>query len=204
MTGQTLDPSLPCNFDPSMMFLRNDRNCPQIWRLRMTEDILTTGNGADAQGAAEGEAPKPDPALRRLDRLVGTWHLKGRPVGANKDSISGTTTFAWLEGGFFLQQDMAMDYDGAPIRSHELIGYDPKAGAFASQVYSNMAGDPWPYQWDIQGDDITISIRKPPMDATFTGKFAPDGESWSGGWRPNPGADEEMNAPYDITVTRVR
>lgn len=153
----------------------------------------------------ESEAPTPDPALRQLDRLVGTWAMKGRPIGADTDSITGTTRFKWLDDDahFFLIQDMAMDYDGTPIRSHEVIGYDAKAKAFASTVFSNMAPDPWPYRWEIDGDDITISITHPPMDATFTGKFAADGNSWSGGWRPNPGADEEVNAPYDIVVTRA-
>lgn len=42
------------------------------------------------------------------------------------------------------------------------------------------------------------------MDATFQGEFSPYGNSFSGGWRPNPGADEVINAPYDITVSRVR
>ena len=153
------------------------------------------------------EAPTPDPALRRLDRLVGTWEMKGHLVGSDNDSITGTTRFSWLHGpqgkSFFLQQDMEMDYDGTPITSHELIGYDPKAKAFASFVYSNMAPDPWPYHWDIDGDDIYISIKKPPMDATFRGKFASDGKSFSGGWRANPGADETINASYDVTATRV-
>lgn len=85
-----------------------------------------------------------------------------------------------------------MDCDGKPIKSHELIGYNPKTKAFSSFVYSNMAPDPWPYDWDIDGDDITISIKKPPMDATFKGKLADDGKSFSGGWRPNPGADETV------------
>lgn len=156
--------------------------------------------------ADENETPTPDPALKRLDRLVGTWTMKGRPIGADEDSITGTTAFKWLHddaGSFFLQQDMDMDYDGTPIKSRELIGYDPKTKAFASFVYSNMAPDPWPYEWDVQGDDLTISIHKDPMNATFHGKFAPDGNSFSGGWRPNDGADETINAPYDITATRV-
>jgi hypothetical protein len=150
---------------------------------------------------------RPDPALKRLERLVGTWSMTGRPLGSDKDSISGTTSFKWLHGAegtsFFLQQDMDMDYDGKPIRSHELIGYDPKTKAFASHVFSNMAPDPWPYEWDVQGDDLTISIKKGHMDAKFTGKFSPDGDSFSGGWRPSPGADPTINAPYDITVSRV-
>jgi len=153
---------------------------------------------SDAQSHA-----KPDAALKRLDRLVGTWAMRGRPAGAKQDSITGTTTFQWLAGGFFLEQDMTMDYAGKAIVSRELIGFDPKSGAFASFVYSNMAPDPWPYRWDIQGDSITIAIQKPPMDATFTGKFAADGKSWSGGWRPNPGADETVNTTYDVTCTLV-
>jgi len=147
------------------------------------------------------QAPAPDPALRRLDRLVGTWRLNGRPLGATRDSISGTSTYRWLPGGFFLQQKMSMDYDGTQIESYELIGYDSSTKAFASHVYSNMAPDPWPYRWDIQGDDWSISIEHGPMNARFEGRF--DGDTFKGGWRPNPGADEQMNAPYDIEGTRV-
>lgn len=65
-----------------------------------------------------------------------------------------------------------------------------------------MAAEPWPYTWDVRGEDITIAISYGPMDATFTGRFSADGNRWSGGWRPNPGADETINAPYDITATR--
>jgi hypothetical protein len=152
--------------------------------------------------------PRPDAALKRLDRLAGTWTMKGKSAGSDKENITGTTTFKWLHGesgtSFFLVQDMAMDYDGTPIKSHEVIGYNPKTSAFSSYVYSNMAADPWPYEWDIQGDTLTISIKYGAMDATYTGKFAPDGNSFSGGWRPNPGADETINAPYDITATRSK
>jgi hypothetical protein len=162
---------------------------------------------ADNKEAQDQGIPKPDPSLKRLDRLVGTWSMKGHPLGSDKDSITGTTTFAWLhddEGAaFFLQQDMNMDYDGMPIKSRELIGFNPKTKGFSSYVFSNMAPDALPYEWDIHGDAITISVKHGEMDAKFTGEFAPDGNSWSGGWRPSPGADEVINAPYDITLTRT-
>jgi hypothetical protein len=134
--------------------------------------------------------------------------MKGRTIGSQEKAIVGTTTFKWLHGesgaSFFLQQDMDMDYAGMPIKSHELIGYDEKTRAFSSSVYSNMAPDPWPYEWDIQGDTLTISINHGPMSATFTAKFASDGNSFSGGWRPHPGADETINAPYDISMSRIK
>jgi hypothetical protein len=53
--------------------------------------------------------PTPDPALKRLNRLLGTWSMKGHPIGSDEDSITGTTTFKWLQKedddgtGFFLQ-----------------------------------------------------------------------------------------------------
>lgn len=126
---------------------------------------------ANANESEDQAPPKPDPALERLNRLVGSWSMKGRPVGSGEESITGTTSFSWLHGtagtSFFLQQDMEMDYAGTPIKSREIIGYDPGTRAFSSFVYSNMAPDPWPYQWDVQGDDLTISITSGPMDATF-------------------------------------
>ena len=156
-------------------------------------------------------AAAPNPALQRLNRLVGTWSMKGRPVGSNEDSISGTTTFKWLQKesvggdtGFFLEQDMEMNYAGKEIRSHELIGYNPKTKAFSSNVYSNMAPDPWPYEWDVHGNDWTISINHGPMNAAFVAKFSPDGNSFAGGWRPTPGADEKINTPYDVRGTRIK
>lgn len=165
---------------------------------------------ADNNNDPVSDTPRPDRAMQRLARLVGVWSMKGRPAGSHEESITGTTTFKWLHAesgddsaGFFLQQDMEMDYAGTRIRSHELIGFNPSTQAFSSYVYSNMAPEPWPYDWDIDGDRLTISIKHDPMDAAFEGRFAPDGNSFSGSWRPNAGADETINAPYDITCTRV-
>ena len=51
----------------------------------------------------------PDLALKRLNRLLDTWSTKGHPIGSDEDSITGTTTFKWLQKedddgtGFFLQ-----------------------------------------------------------------------------------------------------
>jgi hypothetical protein len=151
--------------------------------------------------------PKPHRSMRRLDRLVGTWKMKGHALGSNEENIIATTTFTWIHAdartSFFLQQDMDMDYAGTRIISHELIGYNPKTKAFSSLVFSNMAAEPWPYKWDVRGNTITISIKRGPMNATYVGKFSADGRSFSGGWRPNRGADKAINAPYDITATRV-
>lgn len=147
--------------------------------------------------------PTPDPALRRLDRLVGTWTMKGRTLDSKEDNVFGRTTFEWLPGGFFLQQRIELNFVGMEIQSLELIGYDPQTQTLTSQVYANTSPVPLPYHWDLQDDTLTISVAYGPLNATFTGKFSDDGKSFSGGWRPNPGADETINVPYDIGGTRV-
>ncbi len=58
----------------------------------------------------------------------------------------------------------------------ELIGYDPKTKRFSSLVFSKTA----PTRGPTNGASTATTsrpIRKNPMNATFTGKFAPDGKS---------------------------
>ena len=49
----------------------------------------------EARGYQQPALPAPD--LRALDRLVGAWEVSG-------DYVEGTSTFEWMEGGFFLLQ----------------------------------------------------------------------------------------------------
>ena len=147
--------------------------------------------------------PTPNPALKRLDRLVGTWTMEGHTLDSKENNIHGQATYEWLPGGFFLQQRISLNFAGLQIESLELVGYDPETDAFASLVYSNMSPVPLPYKWGMQDDTLTISVSYSPLDATFEGKFSQDGKSFSGGWRPNPGADEIVNVPYDIGGSRV-
>jgi hypothetical protein len=37
----------------------------------------------------------------------------------------------------------------------------------------------------------------------FHGGFSEDGDSFSGAWGPNPGADPEANLPYAIRGSRI-
>jgi hypothetical protein len=140
----------------------------------------------------------------RLEPLVGTWTMKGHLLGSDEVNIVGKTTFQWLEGGFFMQQDVEIDFAGMfHVKSHELIGYDPETESFASYVYSNLSPEPLPYQWDLRDDTLTISVSYGPLDSRFEGRFIDD-DNFSGGWRPSPGADETINIPYDVWGTRVK
>jgi hypothetical protein len=152
----------------------------------------------------ELQAPTPDPALMRLEPLVGTWRMRGHLLGSDEENVVGQTTFRWLDGGFFMQQDVELDFAGMfHVKSRELIGYDPETDGFASYVYSNLSPEPLPYRWDLRDDTLTISVSYGPLDSSFEGRFIDD-DNFSGGWRPSPGADETINIPYDVWGTRVK
>jgi hypothetical protein len=151
----------------------------------------------------QAQLPTPDPALKRLDRLVGTWSMEGHLIGSDDITVAGQTTFRWRPGGFFLEQHSTLNFLGLEIDSLEVIGYDPETGTFPSTVYSNLSPAPLPYRWEVDDDTVRISVTYGPLDATFTGSFSDDGESFGGGWRSNPGADETVNVSYDIGGRRL-
>jgi Protein of unknown function (DUF1579) len=151
------------------------------------------------------QLPQPDPALRELDFLVGKWSMKGRLVGSDEENIVGGASFDWLPGGFFLRQRVRLDFaDRFAIESEELIGHNPETGQFKSYVFSNMSPEPLPYQWEVSEGSMKITVSHGPLDATFTGRVGEDGNAYSGSWRPNPGVDETVNVPYDISGERLR
>lgn len=90
--------------------------------------------------------PKPDPALGQLDFLVGTWKLSGMteegPMGP-PSQLSGTETFEWLEGGFFLVHRWTGAIDMGPAGSmpdvgYEFFDYDPVTEKFRSHYFSSF------------------------------------------------------------------
>src|SRR5262249_33008285 len=91
---------------------------------------------AQDQDAHAMQPPRPDPALKRLERFVGTWNVTGRTLGSAQDNVSGRFTFEWLPGGFFLQQRTELNFAGYEVSGLEVIGYDPATGKFPSTVYS--------------------------------------------------------------------
>jgi Protein of unknown function (DUF1579) len=90
---------------------------------RHVDEDRATSEGGTAMSTTP-DPPQPDPALRRLDRLVGRWSMEGNLVGSDEKNIRGETTFRWLPGGFFLEQRAHIDFAGQQIDALELIAYD--------------------------------------------------------------------------------
>ena len=158
--------------------------------------------GKESAMSETSDLPQPDPAMRRLDRLVGRWSMEGNLIGSDETTIRGETSFRWLPGGFFLEQRVQIDFGGPTDRQPGGDRLRPRDADVSLDRVLQLLVRALPYRWDVQGDTVTISVSYGPLDSTFTGSWREDG-TFSGGWRPNPGADETVNVPYDIGGRRL-
>jgi len=145
--------------------------------------------------------PVPNPALRQLDKMVGTWELKGRDFETG-GPITGRMSFEWLDGGFFLLQRVDIDHVGQRVKGIEVIGYERKFGAeeaspdCTSHFFDNM-GNSLDYVYDVTDDSITIWGGERGSPAHFKGRFSEDRRKISGAW-------EWPGGGYEATMTKVR
>src|SRR5436190_330005 len=126
-----------------------------------------TGSKSAETNPAIDQAQKPDPALGRLDKLVGTWDMKGRTLDSKEDNITGRVTIEWMPGGHFLQQRGEITLMGTTLQALEIVGYDPSTKTFTSTVYSSMDGMPHAYYWDVQGNVVTHWTEGSKYTGTF-------------------------------------
>ncbi len=136
---------------------------------------------------------EPSEALRRLDRITGTWRVSG--------GAEGTVTYEWMEGGFFLIQHVDMDHDGRQIRGMEIIGHNrPFGGKPSADILSRFhdsVGNTLDYVYEIEGDTLTIWGGQRGSPAHYQGRFSADGDTVDGAW-VYPGGG------YDSTMTRIK
>lgn len=141
------------------------------------------------------QPPKPNPALKRLDKLVGTWKVSG-------PDIDGQVRFEWMEGGFFMMQHVDLDHGGHKIKGIEYIGYDAANKQLKSYFFSNegpgaFGGVALEYVWEVSDDTLTIWGGFVGSPAHFRGKFSADGNSNAGRW-------EWPGGGYESTMTSVK
>ena len=151
----------------------------------MTETITTQ---------AEYPAATPNPDLKSLDRLVGTWNVSG-------PDIHGQVRFEWMEGGFFLLQHVDFVHGGRKIKGLEIIGHLQPFGAEPSPEirsrYYDTVGSTFDYVYEIEGDTLMIWGGEKGSPAYYKGTFSEDGNTNAGAWvYPGGGG-------YQSTMTRA-
>jgi hypothetical protein len=155
---------------------------------RRREQLVTDDTSTQYQQPAA-----PDPDLKRLERLVGTWNVSG--------GAPGTVTYDWMEGGFFLIQRVDLEQFGEKITGIEIIGHERPYGAepskdIRSRFYDSM-GNTLDYVYQLDGDVLTIWSGEKGSPAYFKGTFSEDGNTCAGAWvYPGGGG-------YESTMTRA-
>ncbi|MBP6016053.1 MAG: hypothetical protein KA586_04975 [Candidatus Promineofilum sp.] len=136
----------------------------------------------------------PNPDLRELDRLVGTWRISGE--------AQGQVSYEWMEGGYFLMQRVELlSEDGSWNRGIEIIGHEQRlmeapSDAIKSRFYGND-GATFDYVHEMDGDTLTIWAVEKGSPAYYKGTFSADGNTLTGSWvYPNGGG-------YTTTATRI-
>jgi hypothetical protein len=129
------------------------------------------------------QPPEPNPDLKNLDRLVGTWEVSG--------GAQGRVGFEWMEGGFFLIQHVDLERYSQRIKGIEIIGHEQPFGSepseeLKSRFYDNM-GNTLDYVYELEGDTLTIWGGEKGSPAYYRGAFSEDGNTLSGHWH-YPGA----------------
>jgi hypothetical protein len=130
---------------------------------------------------------EPNPALGRLDFLVGEWRLEGRD-DVSGGQIRGRLRFDWMDGGFYLVQHVDIDYAGRPVRGVEYIGHQGSSGRLRSYFFSNEGPGPFgdvaiEYVWQPGEDALTIWGGDVGSPAHFEGKVSDDRGTITGRWK---------------------
>jgi hypothetical protein len=134
----------------------------------------------------------PDEDLRALDRLAGTWNISG--------DATGTVTYRWMQGGFFLIQEGELTLYGHHNTFTEIIGRErPFGGQGSADIKSRSytaEGDTLDYVYEFDGDTLTIWGGHRDSESRYTGTFSADGNTLSGTWSWPGGG-------YTTTSTRI-
>jgi hypothetical protein len=154
------------------------------------ERTSMTGN-RDTQTSNQ---PKPNPDLKSLGKLVGTWTISGE--------AHGQIRFEWMEGGFFLIQHVDLKYYGRRIKGIEVIGHYQRLGEepskeIRSRFYSSNDGLTLDYVYQLVGNTLKIWFGDKSSNNRFVGRFSPDGNGFSGKWKWPGGG-------YSVTGTRSK
>jgi hypothetical protein len=152
----------------------------------------------------------PNPALSRLDTLVGEWEMQasvgGQPLGRAR------AQFEWLEGGAFLiQHEDAEPADtplppewvaNSPFPNTAVFGLDDSTGNFC-MLYADARGVFRVYQMSLSGGVWKIWRDAPGFFQRFTGTFSDDGNTVTGYWEGSRDGSK-WEHDFDLAYIKVK
>jgi hypothetical protein len=101
-----------------------------------------------------------NPALGRLDFLVGEWRTTGTHPLVLGETLCGRTSFDWHEGGAFLIMRSQVDHPLFPS-GVAIVGSDDAAGRFAMAYFDERGVS---RLFDVAVGDRTVTWRRDDPD----------------------------------------
>ena len=124
---------------------------------------------------ATNEAAKPNPALKPLSILVGTWNTIGTHPLVPGTTFHGRTSFAWIEGGAFLI--MRSEIDEPEIPSGIAIFGTDDATSECSMLYFDEREVSRKYEVNVRDNVLTWWRNAPGFSQRAVLTIAADGRT---------------------------
>lgn len=126
----------------------------------------------------------------QLNRFAGRWNTTGRiPASdsAPETFVSGTDTYEWLPGEFFLLHKVDVWVGNDKNETFEIIGFDRQKGLFTMQYYDNKGNSGFMIAecindtWMFLGEQLRFTGGFKNNDREFSGAWeqSSDGENWT-------------------------
>ena len=164
-----------------------------LWTVAMT----LIGGVAFAQG--DSEPPKPGPEHKKLDYLVGDWTTQGEATATPFSPAykwSGTFTYEWLPGEFFLLRRLdSKRSDIGTTKSVQIAGYDTESkmytwygvnsrGGGGNVAKMTLTSDTWTDTGERTVEGKTFKVRRtikmvPPDAIDYKLEYSEDGKTWT-------------------------
>jgi hypothetical protein len=155
-----------------------------------------------------------EPALQRLNRLVGNWTTEATHPASPGLVVHGTADMTWLEGERFLIHRARTDHPQFPD-SISIVGImDRDRAEDAPTTGSKLAAEPRlcmhyfdsrgvfrVYDMGIEDGVWRIWRNAPGFFQRFTGTFARDGDTIDGRWELR---EDDLNWKSDLEITYRR
>jgi hypothetical protein len=140
------------------------------------------------------QTPAPAPALKLLDRYVGSWITEATHPALPGTSVRGTANFEWLDGEQFLVFRAANDHPDFP-NSISIIGFTGHGRADAKGHVAREASETLTmHYYDSRGvsreyaaavDQVSLRFERPDpgFSQRFNGTLTDGGNTLVGQWQ---------------------
>jgi hypothetical protein len=141
-----------------------------------------------------------NPALKPLERLVGSWDVEIVFPTDSPGIVHGRVSFAELEGGTFLVMRSEVDEKGPP-NSVSVIGRDDSGDTY-SMLYADERGVSRTYEMSFENGAWKLWRNAPDFSQRFSASFDESGNVMTAQWEKSTDGNT-WEHDFDLTYRRT-